>query len=344
MAIFRGPAWPAGAVPYRLRAVNGGTKAVLQDWVERFNRRLQRTVFVPYLPFHPSVAAQSFATITYDPQAPESNAGNIGCHGAGETAITVADESRLIHELLHVLGFRHEQLHPRYGWIRIPNDSNFNYMNPPAAGAVLAMPCTPQSWNLLLAAQFVPGPGATSGSQEWSTWTWAPSDGDAIDDPYHCDVWSGMMYPSASQAIRRMKTCVLQSGADSDWAHMRDHRQLLDFDLVSDWLGPVVIGRYNLTARDRGAVQARYRGHEQLGAQLSRRWKELTALDIRYKRSEELGAVDDALATCEFGRIRDAFNSWEGARARNPDEHRHSADRDRYGCVAVLRALMHDFV
>lgn len=334
MAIFSGPPWPSGAVPYRL---DGAAKGLVQGWINRLNGRLQRTVFIPYLPFH----GQAHVTIRHDPQTPESQAGDIGYQGEREHRVTVADEARLIHELLHVLGFRHEQYHPKYGWISAANLMLGDYNHVPPAATILGGACaSDRDWNSLLVALFngIAQAGDTSGGMELMKWAFSRDPQWEIDSPFHCDIWSAMMYRTCRKAVLLMRDQV-GGAAHPSWRQKRDAKQLLNFQMGLQWIEPVLPhpARYNLSVRDKALIHSKYSGHKVLGERASGKWTTLTSRTGHY-RSTQLGELDKALASCDIERIQRAFDTWYS----NNREERTKRNRDN--CVENLKQQLGEWV
>lgn len=336
MAIFSGPRWPNKAIPY---VVMGGSQPTVTAWINSLNERLGRTLFIPNLSIYaglPSIPGNAFVSIEYIPATPESE-GVVGYKGSREHRVKCADESRLIHELLHVLGFQHEQYHPKYGWISSRGWPNHNRVSDHTFEAVPSV----QSWNdLLCRCMNSEGEaGGTSGNAEFLKWAahnvykhepWT------VDRQNMCDIWSAMMYRTCRKAVLRMRRKLQLAQTHDQWRQMQRDNDVLNCEEAQRWIAPLTPAdqRYNLSRRDAQAIR-NYCGqvNPELGKQARAKWKDLTSR-TGHTRSGDLEEVDKALESRNLNRIKTAFNRWYN---NNPKER---VKRNKDNCVENLRTSL----
>ena len=333
MAIFSGPRWPNKSIPY---VVTQGDPATVTAWIRRLNTRLGRTLFIPNLSIYaglPSVPGNAYVSIRYIPGSPES-AGVVGYQGDNEHHVTCADESRLIHELLHVLGFQHEQYQAKYGWInqhQWPNvPANYNF-----ALALNSNPTT-QLWNEVLCycINNKGGAGGTDGMSEFMKWQnkqnrpWVQGN--------RCDIWSAMMYKTCREAVVYMRRLLRRVQTNVQWRQLKLDRNILNCVEVQQWITPLTPAgqRYNLSRRDKEAIRMRYQGLQpEFGKRARAKWKDLTSRK-GHTRSGDLKEVDKALESSDLDRIKTAFNHWY----MNNRKERENRNKDN--CVENLKTSL----
>lgn len=97
--------WPSSRVPYVIQA-NGGLP--VETWFQEVNAAIGFALLVPKQ--HDDL---SFVELTVGGY---SISEDIGCKGNGKQTIGGSNKFTIIHELLHALGFKHEQLHRNLPW------------------------------------------------------------------------------------------------------------------------------------------------------------------------------------------------------------------------------------
>ncbi len=336
MAIFSGTRWPDQAIPY---VVTQGQRQTVITWINRLNSRFGRTIFIPHLSIFAglsSVPANAYVSIRYIPMAPES-AGVVGYQGPNEHRVTCADEARLIHELLHVLGFQHEQYHAKYGWInqrgQWPNvPANYNF-----ALALNSNP-TKRLWNEVLCycVNHEGGVGATDGMTEFMKWQNKQNIPWVQGNAAGCDIWSAMMYRTCREAALYMRQLLRQGNTNVRWRQLQRDNNLLNCEEAQQWIAPLTPAgqRYNLSRGDKEAICRRYQGvNPQFRKRATKKWKDLTAR-TGHTRSADLEEVDKALESGNLNRLKTAFSHWYD---NNPKER---TKRNKDNCIELLRASL----
>jgi hypothetical protein len=102
--ILKGRRWPRSRVPY---FINGGTLEH-DAWFDEVNRALQFPLLVQRTFGDSSVLQLNVGG--------PSKSEQIGWSGNATQVIGGTDKQTVVHELLHALGFRHEQLHKGFPW------------------------------------------------------------------------------------------------------------------------------------------------------------------------------------------------------------------------------------
>lgn len=334
MALFSGPRWPHQAIPY---IVTDGDLPTVTGWINRLNQRLGCTLFIPRLSIYtalPSVPENAYVSIRYIPGTPES-AGVVGYIGPKEHRVKCADESRLIHELLHVLGFQHEQYHVRYGWI-----NQHQWPNTPAhynVDGTLNHAPTTQRWNEVLCycINHEGGDGGTDGTTEFMKWQNKQNMAWVQGGNNRCDIWSAMMYRTCRKGVLYMLRLLRHAQTNVQWRQQRLDRNILNCVQVQQWIAPLTPAgqRYNLSRGDKEAIRRRYQGVNGLGNLARARWKDLTGR-TGHTRSGDLVEVDKALESGNLERIKAAFDHWYN---NNPKER---TKRDKDNCVENLRTSL----
>ena len=339
MAIFSGPRWPNQAIPY---VVTRGDAAKVTAWINRLNKRLRRTLFIPHLSIYaglPSVPANTYVSIEYIPGTPESE-GVVGYKGSHEHRVKCADEARLIHELFHVLGFQHEQYHPKYGWIGSQGWPDDNRVSDHTLEAVPSE----SSWNDLLCdcMNKERGAGGTSGNSEflkWAAHNFYKHEPWTVDDQNMCDIWSAMMYITCRKALLKMRQLLRQARTNVGWSQMQLNKNLLNCEQGQQWLAPLTPAdqRYNLSQRDAQDIRNHCgQVNPELGKRARAKWTNLT--DRKgHLRSGDLVKVDKALESIDLDRIKNTFNHWYNNNTKERTK------RNKDDCVEKLRTSLSRF-
>lgn len=100
--------WPNSRVP--LVFENAAAEKAM-PWIEEVNKVLGYSLLVPK-----ESSDENWIKVLVPKEKEHSKSEKIGCGGKGEQTIKATNKYSLQHELLHALGFRHEQLHEDFAW------------------------------------------------------------------------------------------------------------------------------------------------------------------------------------------------------------------------------------
>lgn len=175
--------WPGARVPYQVAAAR---RDELQTWIDHFNADVGAAILVP------RKAEADYIEVAIG----AGNSGQVGKKG-GKQDVTGGTEEVMYHELMHVLGFHHEQYHWRFPWDHSDPDPKIG------VGWAMRGNVKPRAntWNALLYDKVKGRYGGDFGAQAQLQHMYKKREDIHLTHTDNCDFDSVMMYSEFVRAV-----------------------------------------------------------------------------------------------------------------------------------------------